>query len=65
MARTGADMREAQPFEQFADVAFVKVDAETLFDDAFEIDAPPTHDAVCNAIGASFDQAGQRLQLVL
>ena len=39
-------MGKAQLLEQRSDIAFVIVDAETLMDDALEIDPPPSHDAV-------------------
>jgi len=39
-------MGKAPLLEQRPDIALVIVDAETFVDDALEIDAPPSHDAV-------------------
>jgi hypothetical protein len=44
--RPAADLLQKRP-----DIALVEVDAEPLGDDALEVDAPPTHDAVFLALG--------------
>src|SRR5271163_2754622 len=56
MSRAGADMREAESFEDLADRALMIMDAEALGDDALEIDAPPAHDAMHHPIRASLDE---------
>jgi hypothetical protein len=53
--RPAADLLQKRP-----DIALVEVDAEPLGDDALEIDAPPTHDAVFLALGASLDDLRKR-----
>jgi hypothetical protein len=54
--RGRADVGEAKPLEKRADMALVILDAETLLDDALEIDASPAHYAVDLSVGASFDE---------
>jgi hypothetical protein len=52
-------MGKAQLLEQRSDIALVIVDAETLMDDALEIDASPSHDAVGLPVWARFDDGGR------
>jgi hypothetical protein len=49
--------------EERSDIALVIVDAETFVDDALEIDAPPSHDAVDLPVRARFDDGGQFVSL--
>jgi hypothetical protein len=55
MARSCADVGEADLLQKRPDIALVEVDAEPLGDDALEIDTPPAHDAVFLALRASLD----------
>jgi hypothetical protein len=55
----GADVREAQSPEQLADAALVIGDAEPLFDDPLEVDAPPAHRAVDRRVRAGSHYPGK------
>jgi hypothetical protein len=44
MARARAHVRKAQLLEKRPDIALMIIDAETLVDDALEIDAPPPNE---------------------
>jgi hypothetical protein len=46
MARPGAHVGKAELLQKLSDIARVKVDAESLSDDALEVDPPPPHDAI-------------------
>jgi hypothetical protein len=59
MARTRAHVRKAQLLEKRPHIALMIIDAETLVDDALEIDAPPPNDAVDLSVGTRFDDGGQ------
>ena len=59
-----AHVREAQLLEQRSDIALVIVDAETLADDALEVDASPAHDAIDFPVGARLHDGGQLSLLV-
>ena len=58
MARSCADVGEADLLQKRPDIALVEVDAEPLGDDTLEIDTPPAHDAVFLALRARFDDSG-------
>ena len=55
MTRPGADVGEAELLQKLSDIAWVKVDAEPLGDDALEVDPPPAHDAVLLTIRPGLD----------
>jgi hypothetical protein len=55
MARSCADVGEAELLQKRPDIALVEVDAEPLGDDALKIDTPPAHDPVFVALRASLD----------
>jgi hypothetical protein len=50
---------KAELLQNRSDIALVKVDVETLLDDALQIDAPPAHDAVAGAVGTRFNERGE------
>jgi hypothetical protein len=64
MARSCADMREAQLLQEFSDVALVGVDAEPLGDDPLEVDASPTHHPILLAIRSRLDDGGEFSRLL-
>ena len=64
MARSRADVGEAELLQELADVALVIVDAEALVDDPLEVDAPPPHDAVLLTIRARLDDLRELGQLL-
>ena len=49
------DVGEAEFLEELSDIARMKVDAEPLGDDAFEVEPTPAHDAVLLAIRTRLD----------
>lgn len=55
MARSRAHVREAEFLQQLAHVALVIGDAETIRDDALQIDAPPAHHAVNRQVRSRLD----------
>lgn len=59
MTRSCADVRKTHFDEENADVALVIVDAETLLDDALQVDATPTHDAIAGKFGPRFHDGGE------
>ena len=59
MPGTGADMREAESFQDLADRALMIVDAEAFADDALEVDTSPTYDAMHQPIRTGFDELGK------
>lgn len=52
-------MREAEFLQQLAHVALVIGDAETIRDDALQIDAPPAHHAVNRPVRSHLDDLRQ------
>jgi hypothetical protein len=65
VTRAGADVGEAEPLEELADRALVIGDREALQDDALEIDAPPTHDAVHGPVRTGLDELCELSSLLL
>ena len=65
MARSCADVGEADLLQKRPDIALVEVDAEPLGDDALKIDTPPAHDAVFLALRASLDDLRKLRQLLV
>src|SRR5271165_3162666 len=59
-----ADVGEAESLQKLADTARMKVDAEPLGDDAFEVDPTPAYDAVLLTIRTGFDDLRQLSQLL-
>jgi hypothetical protein len=55
MARSCADVGEADLLQKRPNIALVEVDAKPLGDDALKIDTPPAHDPVSLALRASLD----------
>ncbi len=49
------DVREAELLEELSDIAWMKVDAEPLGDDALEVEPTPAHDAVLLPIRTRLD----------
>ena len=64
MPRPGADVREAELLQKLSDIAGMKVDPKPLGDDALEVDAPPTHDAVLLTVRAGLNDLRQLSQLL-
>ena len=64
VARPCADVGEAELLEERPDIAFVRIDAEALLDNALEVDASPAHDAIALTIRASLDNPRQLGQLL-
>jgi hypothetical protein len=65
MARSCADMGEADLLQKRPDIALVEVDAEPLGDDTLKIDTPPAHDAVFLALRASLEDLRKLRQLLV
>ena len=59
MARTRADMGEAELLQQRPDITFAIIDPEAVLDDALKIDAPPAHDAVDFPVRSGLDDRGE------
>jgi hypothetical protein len=64
MARTGADMAEAELVQDLAHRALVIGDPEALGDEVLQVDPPPAHNPVHRPIGSGLDEVGQ-LDLLL
>ena len=64
MARSRADVGEADLLQELADRTLVIDDPEALFDHPLEVDAPPPHDAVLGSIGTRLHDLGEGDQLV-
>ena len=58
------DVGEAEFLEELSDIARMKVDAEPLGDDAFEVDPTPAHDAVLLTIWTRLDDLRELSQLL-
>lgn len=54
-----ADMREVEPVQQLPDIARVVVHAKVLLDDAFQVNASPTHDTVNGTVRAFLHDRSQ------
>jgi hypothetical protein len=63
MSGTGADVGEAELLQNDANVALVKLDVETLLDDALEINAPPADNPVFFNVRPGLDDPGQFREL--
>ena len=65
MTRPRPDGGEAEFLEELSDIARMKVDAEPLGDDAFEVEPTPTpsHDPVLLTIRARLDDLRELSQL--
>ena len=59
-----ADVGEAEFLQNLPDIARMKVDAEPLGDDAFEVDPSPAHDAVDLPVRTRFDNLRELSQLL-
>ena len=64
MARSRADVREADLLQKLADGAFVIDDAEAFLDDVLQVDPPPTDDAILRSVGPRFDDLEKGGQLL-
>src|ERR1700720_973391 len=58
------DGREAEVLEQLSDIARMKVDAEPLGDNAFEVEPTPAHDPVLLTIRTRLDDLRELSQLL-
>src|SRR6202020_1372888 len=58
------DVGEAEFLEELSDIARMKVDAEPLGDDAFEVEPTPAHDAVLLTIRTRLDDLRELSQLL-
>src|SRR6204780_3840505 len=58
------DVGEAEFLEELSDIAWMKVDAEPLGDDAFEVKPTPTHHPVLLTIRTRLDELRELSQLV-
>src|ERR1700729_844068 len=58
------DVGEAEFLEELSDIAWMKVDAEPLGDDAFEVKPTPTHPPVLLTIRTRLDELRELSQLV-
>lgn len=59
MARTRADVGEAELFQQCAHMALMIIDAEALLDDTLQVSAPPAHNAIGLKCRACLDKPFQ------
>src|SRR5215207_3934799 len=59
MARTRADVREAELLEDLADRALVVSDAEALGHDLLQVHPAPAHDSMDGALRAGFNDLGE------
>src|SRR5215210_5052936 len=59
MARTRADVREAELLEDLADRALVVSDAEALGHDLLQVHPAPAHDSMHGALRAGFNDLGE------
>src|SRR6202167_2902225 len=64
MTRPRTDVGEAEFLEELSDIARMKVDAEPLGDDAFEVKPTPTHHPVLLTIRTRLDELRELSQLV-
>src|SRR4051812_49974094 len=64
MARTRADVREAELLEDLADRALVVSDAEALGHDLLQVHPAPAHDSMHGALRAGFNDLGELRQLL-
>lgn len=64
MARPGADTREADLLQNLADRALMINDAETLLDDALQVNASPADHAAFRSIRPRLDHLGDSGQLL-
>src|SRR5215211_688426 len=64
MARTRADVREAELLEDLADRALVVSDAEALGHDLLQVHPAPAHDSMDGALRAGFNDLGELRQLL-
>src|SRR6202050_3791914 len=64
MTRPRADVGEAEFLEELSDIARMKVDAEPLGDDAFEVEPTPAHDPVLLTIRTRLDDLRELSQLL-
>src|SRR6516165_11418177 len=64
MPRTRADVGKAKLLEGTANRHLVEIDIEAFLDDAPEVHASPTHDAISGGIGAGFHDPPQFLLLL-
>ena len=55
MTRPRAHMREAEFVQQRSDIALMKIDSETLLDNALKINAPPAYHAIYRKLRTRFD----------
>src|SRR3954467_2352356 len=64
MARTRADVREAELLEDLADRALVVSDAEALGHDLLQVHPAPAHDSMHGALRPGFNDLGELRQLL-
>src|SRR5215204_213121 len=64
MARTRADVREAELLEDLADRALVVSDAEALGHDLLQVHPAPAHDSMHGALRPGFNDLGELPQLL-
>ncbi len=59
MARTSADVREAELVQNLADCALVVDHAKARGDQLLEVDPAPAHDPMHGLVRTSLDEVGQ------